>query len=66
MPEPQNSDEAISAAGAGGATDLAMSEGVTLENPKDGGDGGPRNRPAVSGPMPGATCAATRSSSSRA
>lgn len=41
MPEPQNSDEAISAAGAGGAADLAMGEGVTLENPQDGGGPGP-------------------------
>lgn len=36
MPEPQNPDEAIASTGAGGAADLAMSEGTTLENPPGG------------------------------
>ncbi|MGC5346088.1 ABC transporter permease [Streptomyces sp. DT24] len=44
MPEPQPSDGAISPAGAGGATDLAMGEGQTLEG--TGGDGsGPTGKP---------------------
>ncbi|MEV6791075.1 ABC transporter permease [Streptomyces sp. NPDC051320] len=42
MPESQNPDEAIAATGAGGGTDLAMSEGSTLE--RGPGGGGPDDR----------------------
>ncbi|MEV8567074.1 ABC transporter permease [Streptomyces sp. NPDC051322] len=42
MPESQNPNEAIAAAGAGGGTDLAMSEGAALE--RGPGGGGPDDR----------------------
>ncbi|GAA2996874.1 ABC transporter permease [Streptomyces fulvorobeus] len=46
MPEPLSSDGAISPAGAGGAMDLAMAEGASLEKAPGGPQGtGPAGRP---------------------
>jgi len=46
MPEQQPWDDAVSKAGAGGATDLAMDEGTTLETTPDGPEGtGPSGKP---------------------
>lgn len=66
MPDPQqpglpDDKSAISAAGAGAATDMAMSEGISLED-RTRRAAGPTPSPAPCGRTPGATCAATRSS----
>ncbi|MFR0358040.1 ABC transporter permease [Streptomyces sediminimaris] len=46
MPEPYDSEGAISAAGMGGAMDLAVTEGETLEGTPGGPDGtGPEGKP---------------------
>lgn len=70
MPEPLDpfdDGRPISHTGAGGATDLAMEEGESLEKtPADRSAPAPPESPAPCGPTPGTTSAATRSSSSPA
>ena len=66
MPEPQYDDGgAIASTGAGGAADLAMSEGETLEKSPGGPQGtGPSGKPRSLWSDACANCAATPSSSS--